>query len=260
MSYRTYQRIKRQLAKDAERILSEDAAEDHEMCSRCGRLFLPSPGIRDYCGLECRFWSKVDKEGPLEHGLGGRCWVWTASTRGHMEYGQIQVQSQPVGAHVLSYVLHHGIPRKNRCVRHYCHNPRCVNPDHLYADNGSPEVERAVRSRRACGAKISRNRSTTKLSVEKVERMRECWVSGQEDDLRVLSVETGFPTDVISLILQGNPPESIPPSEVRSIRGKWRSMRAQLVENIAGSYDVTPRHCYAVVEGKRWRHVGAKAG
>jgi len=93
-------------------------------------------GMAKRQSIEERFWSKVDKSaGP------NGCWIWTgtASTFGH---GAIRVggrDTPKIGAHRLSYILHHGPIPDGMLVCHRCDVPGCVNPSHLfvgtYSDN-----------------------------------------------------------------------------------------------------------------------------
>jgi hypothetical protein len=92
-----------------------------------------------------RFWSLVDKDGPLAVGFDGdqqRCWMWqgTINSQG---YGVLALRRFKTAAHRYSYRLHYG--RKPwSVVDHLCHSytrhcqggpscphRRCVNPAHL---------------------------------------------------------------------------------------------------------------------------------
>jgi hypothetical protein len=82
--------------------------------------------------LEERFWSKVDKNGPIPAHRPelGPCWLWTAriSTGG---YGAFQIGKRPISAHVAAWELVHG-PIPTGVERdHLCRVRRCVRPDHL---------------------------------------------------------------------------------------------------------------------------------
>jgi hypothetical protein len=82
---------------------------------------------------EERFWSHVNKRGPLLNEALGRCWVWTgALARG---YGQFFPSSRRcVGAHAFSYALAYGPVLEGRVVAHKCDNPPCVRPSHFIRD------------------------------------------------------------------------------------------------------------------------------
>lgn len=71
-----------------------------------------------------RFWPKVDKT--------DNCWNWTAAkvTDG---YGVITIDGKHVMAHRFSYQIHKGPIPPGLVVDHMCHNPACVNPQHLQA-------------------------------------------------------------------------------------------------------------------------------
>jgi hypothetical protein len=69
-----------------------------------------------------RFWSFVDK-GPV-------CWEWTGAIGPTGGYGIFRLDGKNIYAHCFSYILAHGVPRK-QTIDHTCGNRRCVNPAHL---------------------------------------------------------------------------------------------------------------------------------
>lgn len=83
---------------------------------------------------EERFWSKVDKNGPIPDARPdlGPCWLWTGScfAKG---YGNIRWDGENY-AHRVAYLLEYGsIPpaSPDAQIDHLCRVPACVNPSHL---------------------------------------------------------------------------------------------------------------------------------
>lgn len=70
----------------------------------------------------------------------GECWEWTAS-RNRKGYGFVTVDGKPRLAHRVAYELEHGRLPKGMLVDHTCHNPGCVNPDHLRAATNKQNLE-----------------------------------------------------------------------------------------------------------------------
>lgn len=84
--------------------------------------------------LATRFWSKVDKAGPVMRPELGPCWIWTGG-RGRGGYGRIHDRTlkRTVYANRVSYELVNGPLAEGMHALHRCDNPPCVRPDHLFA-------------------------------------------------------------------------------------------------------------------------------
>lgn len=70
-----------------------------------------------------RFWSRVEKKDT-------GCWDWQGSHNG-LGYGEIRVNYQKIYAHRFAYEELVGRIPDGLELDHQCHNPPCVNPDHL---------------------------------------------------------------------------------------------------------------------------------
>lgn len=71
---------------------------------------------------EERFLAKVDKT--------DTCWIWTAYKNG-LGYGHFWLDGQLAYAHRISYEFHVGPIPEGMHLDHTCHQPSCVNPEHL---------------------------------------------------------------------------------------------------------------------------------
>ncbi len=124
-----------------------------------------------------RFWSKVNKDGPIVRPELGRCWTWTAATNQN-GYGVMRPAGQRSGptvkAHRVSAELA-GMDIEGRFVLHACDNPPCVNPAHLRPgapiDNAADRVERGQQTR-------GERTGTHKLTEHQVVQIRELVATG----------------------------------------------------------------------------------
>lgn len=101
-----------------------------------GREFLPNHHRRGVSiilhTLADRFWSKVDKNGPVpEHCPElGPCWLWTGSRS--MGYGYIFDNGRNRKATHVSWELNGGLIPDGMWLLHHCDNPPCVRYSHLF--------------------------------------------------------------------------------------------------------------------------------
>lgn len=87
-----------------------------------------------------RFDAKVDTS--------GECHIWTGA-KNDRGYGQLRFNGKAHYAHRLAYEAAHGAIPDGLVIDHICHNPACVNPQHIHAVTTKQNMENIgpVRSR-----------------------------------------------------------------------------------------------------------------
>lgn len=80
------------------------------------------------------------------------CFEWPFSLNRHNGYGLVYSQGRQWRVHRLSYTMTNGPIPDGLVVMHKCHNPSCVNPDHLQVGTQKENMEMSVRDGRLTGA------------------------------------------------------------------------------------------------------------
>jgi hypothetical protein len=97
--------------------------------------------------IEERFWSKVNKNGPIIVTELGPCWEWIASTR--HGYGQFGICENNIAvASRFSWELVYGKIDSKLGVYHKCDNPLCVNTNHLFKGSQLDNIRDAIKKGR----------------------------------------------------------------------------------------------------------------
>lgn len=155
-----------------------------------GPVWADASGDEAHVGksLEERFWAKVNKDGPLMTHMDTACWLWTGATNGTrpgMGHGSIFGQGRKWYVHRLSYLWHYGELPKGMEVEHRCHQPPCVNPQHLRLTTRKQNMENrsGPQSNTTSGVLgVSWDSSRRKWAVEVVSAGEKYW-GGRFNDL-----------------------------------------------------------------------------
>ena len=160
-------------------------------CLRAGKFFT--------CGKPaCRFWEKVDKNGPLLLGMDSNCWMWTGATK-DTGYGVMKWPGEKriVLAHAFSYDMHFD-DRAGRWVLHHCDNRPCVRPDHIFPGNHQDNMkDMAEKGRTATSGKVW-------LSSSEKQRMRDLYSQGDLSQVR-LAADFGVSLNTVGRVLRRVP-------------------------------------------------------
>lgn len=115
-----------------------------------------------------RFWSKIDKNGPIPSHLPelGPCWVWTSPSVNPRGYGAFRLGKSHVQAHRYAYeLLEKPIP-DGLTIDHLCWNILCVNPAHLEPVTMAENLRRLWERRKATGWQPRHRNTDPYLPVE----------------------------------------------------------------------------------------------
>jgi hypothetical protein len=105
-------------------------------CGYCGSVFTyyarPSHSPRKYCSAKCSDTANALSAIHYVVDPVTSCWEWQRTkTKGG--YGRINVNGHSMPAHRFYFESTNGPVPEGLEMDHLCHNPGCVNPDHLEA-------------------------------------------------------------------------------------------------------------------------------
>jgi predicted XRE-type DNA-binding protein len=113
-----------------------------------------------------QFWERVERTED--------CWKWTG-TLWH-GYGRIWARDRYLAVHRYSWMLHYGTIPEGLYVLHYCDNPACVRPDHLFLGTHQDNMDDCTqKDRQARGEENGKAR----LTIDGVLEIRRLWKTGR---------------------------------------------------------------------------------
>ncbi|MGB7195364.1 MAG: HNH endonuclease [Collimonas pratensis] len=122
---------------------------------------------------EARFWSRVNKDGPIVRPELGPCWIWTAATN-DSGYGLFYVKHQSLKAHrvglgIAGIAIPHGA-----LACHKCDVRNCVRPSHIFFGTKKDNADDAINKGRHSSQirKYGDTHPQSKLTATSVRLMR----------------------------------------------------------------------------------------
>ena len=106
------------------------------------------------CGaMWCRFWEKVDKNGPVPAHKPelGPCWVWTGATNGGYGILKVPGEKRVVRAHIFSWKQENGPVPEGLFVLHHCDQRPCIRIPHLFMGTNQDNMKDMAAKGRAKG-------------------------------------------------------------------------------------------------------------
>ncbi len=97
------------------------------------------------------------------------CWEWIAAKK-KTGYGQFQLDGKTVSAHRLIWILYFGPIPDGMHVLHYCDNPSCVRPRHLYLGTHRQNMNDKKIRKRVSGTR-NPNAKLTDPDIEEIFRL-----------------------------------------------------------------------------------------
>lgn len=155
-----------------------------------------------------RFWSKIDKNGPVPPHRPelGPCWVFTAA-HSPLGYGAIFVGSKRertnrvVRAHRVAWEIANGPPGEGLIVLHGCDNPPCCNHSHLCLGTHADNVADKIAKGRIPTGSSHWNNKLSQADVEEIRRLRA--PGPQQITGRELASRYGVSQGCISMVANG---------------------------------------------------------
>jgi hypothetical protein len=148
-----------------------------------------------------RFWRYVRKDSK------NKCWIWLGCPNEN-GYGSISGwldgRRYIVGAHRMSWMIHHGTIPEGKWVLHKCDNPPCVNPKHLFLGDSRLNIDdMMIKGRNGWKIFKGQNNGSSVLKDSQVKDIKKRLAKGSRGIGAELAQEFGVSRSLISAIKNG---------------------------------------------------------
>jgi hypothetical protein len=122
-----------------------------------------------------RYWSHVDKNGPIVRPELGACWKWTGAVT-DKGYGVTGENRKNMIASRASWIVNRGPIPDGQFVLHKCDNPPCTNPEHLFLGTKGDNLRDAIQK----GRRMQKKPSTVCVKGHEKPSGKRCPVCQEE--------------------------------------------------------------------------------
>jgi hypothetical protein len=197
---------------------------------------------KDSHTLEERFWSKVDKGGPVHPALGTACWTWTAY-RNPKGYGILGRDGSARLAHRIAWEIERGPIPDGLFACHRCDNPACVRVEHLFLGTSGDNTRDAA----------AKGRLVSPARLAAVPRADEHWTHRRPERVARGDANGSRRFPERSARGERNGCAKLTTEQVRAIRARYAAGEQPTL--IARDVGMSKSAVFGIVKGRRWRHV-----
>jgi len=168
-------------------------------CRACYTVYSRERYVHKRLPLVERFWSRVNKSGPVLVPEIGNCWVWLGRLSGD-GYGGFCINGKTHRAHRVAFLIHHG-RWPDPCALHKCDGGviGCVRWDHLFEGTQSENVADMINKGRRRQANVKGERhGNSKLTTTDVLAIRAALARGETQ--ASLALQFGVTAGLVWLI------------------------------------------------------------
>lgn len=179
-------------------------------CEFCGHPFpyrVDAGKTGRFCSWAClersrdpvtRFWSKVDKNGPIPKDCPelGTCWIWRGAVFSKSDYGQFWMNYRNRRAHIVSYEWALGVIPTGQQIQHLCNVRLCVRPTHLSPGTPTENMQYASTFGRMPHGE---RHHKAKITADDVREIR--WMAAQGVPQTQLALSYGVGTSTVHSII-----------------------------------------------------------
>ena len=226
----------------------------NKLCEYCNKLYVTDSFTKHYCGVECRFLSKVEKsEG---------CWDWKGSKK-ITGYGSFHYKGKTYCSSRASYELFVGDIPSGMLVLHKCDRSLCVNPEHLFIGTQLDNIKDMVDKKRQqkgeshCHHKLTQDQANAIKDDARPQVIiaKEYNISkGSVNDIKKGRTWTHDGHEIVQTARRKNRPDhpqnKLTAAQVMSIRADTRHRNEIIAE-----YDIKEPTYYAIMSGRNWKHL-----